>query len=191
MMHDFMKDEANHQPQNPAQDPIQAKRDKSSRIPMSIPQLKLEVPEIPGWHLYWAVESNLPRFFQGGYELVYDHEIHVNAVGIGSQHSISGNMDLGTKVSIAAGVKENGDTEYLVLVKIEEQYYREDQGKIEALNRRILKAIFKERKPIDQGGQGNNPGDTQQRYVGQADISVNGHLRPQAPLFQRRVPKQV
>lgn len=190
-MHVFMEGEANHQPQNPGQDPIQGKKDKSSRIPMSIPQLKLEVPEIPGWHLYWAVESNLPRFFQGGYELVYDKEIHVNQTGIGSQHSISGNMDLGTRVAIAAGVKENGDTEYLVLVKIEEEYYREDQSKIEDLNRRVLRAIFKEKKPVDVGGQGNNPGETQQRYVDQADISVNGRLRPQAPLFQRRQRKHV
>lgn len=190
-MYQFIENEANHQPQNPGQDPIQAKRDKSKRIPMSVPQLKLEVPEIPGWHLYWAAESNLPRFFQGGYELVYDREIHLNQTGIGSQHSISGNMDMGTRVAIAAGVKENGDTEYLVLVKIEEEYFREDQGKIEALNRRILRAIFKERKPIDQGGQGNNPGDTQQRYVDQAQISVNGHLRPQDPLFQRRQKKSV
>jgi hypothetical protein len=184
-MHNFMESEANHQPQNPAQDPILLKRDKRNRIPMSIPQLKLEVPEIPGWHLYWALENNLNRFLQAGYELVHDKEVPINQKGIGSDVSMTGNADLGTLIKVVAGVKETGDTDYFVLVKIEEEYYREDQKKIEDHNRRILRGIFKQKSPVDGAG---NPGDTQQRYVAQAD--VNRSLN-ETPLFQRRQKKHV
>ena len=177
-MHEFMNRE------NPGSPPVSRKpRDKKNRIPMSIPQQKLQVPEIPGWHLYWALEDNLPRFFDGGYELVDESEVDLNQTGLGSNHTMSGNNDLGSRVAIVAGKKESGDTDWFVLVKIEDEYYLEDQKKIEDHNRRILKAIFKEKRVIDQGGEGMNPGDTGQRYVKQADLA--------GTLFQRRHRKHV
>jgi len=181
-MHTFMEQEATSAPQNPGEDRSK-KRDKKKRIPMSVPQRKLEVPEIPGWHCYWALEDNLPRFFDGGYELVEPSEVQLNQFGLGTSRSVSGNVDLGSRVAVVAGHKENGQTDYFVLVKIEKEYYDEDQKKIEDYNRRILKAIFKEKKVFDDGAQGSNPGDTGQRYVKQADLA--------GTLFQRRHRKSV
>lgn len=183
-MHNFMEADQNAAPQNPgsAAQP-RKKRDKKNRIPMSIPQRKLEVPTIPGWHCYWALEDNLPRFFDGGYELVDASEVDLNQTGIGSNHTMAGGNDLGSRVAVVAGKKETGDTDWFVLVKIEDEYYLEDQKKIEDYNRRILKAIFREKKVFDDGSQGTNPGDTGQRYVKQADLA--------GTLFQRRHRKHV
>lgn len=181
-MYETMQNDENRAPENPGTVVTpRKKRDKKNRIPMSIPQRKLEVPSLPGWHMYWALEDNLPRFFDGGYELVDASEVDLNQTGIGSNHTMSGNNDLGSRVAIIAGKKETGDTDWFVLVKIEEEYYQEDQKKVEDFNRRILRAIFKEKRVIDDGGQGMNPGDTSQRYVKQADMA----------LFQRRQKKHV
>lgn len=158
------------------------RKDKSKRIPMSIPQLNLQVPAIPGWHLHWALESNLPRYLQGGYEFCNDGDVPVNQKGVGTSKDIDGNADMGSRIRVIAGTLPTGEPEYFVLMKIEEEYYREDQKKIEDHNTRILKAIFR-RKQVMDGSQSISQEDKAQRYVKQADIN-------KIPLFQRRLPKE-
>jgi len=132
------------------------------RIPMSTPMRKLEVPEIPGYHLHWFLDSNVPRAIQGGYEVVHDDETSINQLNIGADKLVNGSMDLGSMIRIVGGIAENGKPECLTLMKIKEEYWREDQVTLETRNAQIMAGIFKDEKIMD--GE-LNPGDKSQRYV--------------------------
>ncbi len=147
------------------------------RVPLSTPQRKLEVPEIPGRHPYWFLESNVPRALQGGYEFVHDKDVTLNQVDPATDTMESGNQDLGTQVKIGAGTDASGKAEYLVLMSIKEEWWQEDQKVLEARNASILSAIFKEEKIM--GSDQVAPEDRDARYVKTAEIS------PMKPLFQR------
>lgn len=114
------------------------------RIPMSVPRRKMEAPEIPGFHLHWFLESNVPAAVQGGYDFVNMNEVPLSQQGIGTDTVISGNADLGTQIKVVAGVGVDGRPEYQILMKIKEEWWQEDQKSIEARNASILSAIFKE-----------------------------------------------
>ena len=99
------------------------------RIPMSVPVRKLEVPDIPGYHLHWFVSNptRLQRALDAGYEYVDAREMKLNPVGLGSTTTHGGNTDLGSQVSIVSGSDEEGQPERLVLMKIKQEWYEEDQ----------------------------------------------------------------
>src|ERR1700676_276687 len=88
------------EPNNPANATVEPKRNRKNRIPMSVPMRKLEVPEISGYHLHWIKESNIPRALQACYEFVDYDEVPVNQRGVGTDTEMSGNTDLGSRVSI-------------------------------------------------------------------------------------------
>src|SRR5258708_34159878 len=134
---------------NPANPPpaVQARdADTRKRIPMSVARRKMEAPEIPGYHLHWFLESNVPSALQGGYEFVNTVEIPLNQHGVGTDTTISGNSDLGTQIKIIAGVGANNLPEYQILMKIREEWWQEDQKAIEDRNVSILSGIFKEER---------------------------------------------
>ena len=81
---------------------------------MSVPLRKLEVPEIPGYHLHWVKEANLGRALAAYYEFVEDHEVPINQRCPGTDTEISGNTDLGSRISIAAGQGADGKPERLL-----------------------------------------------------------------------------
>ena len=110
---------------------------------MSVPSRKLEVSEILGYHLYWFLESNVPRAIQGGYEFVEATEVTLNQQGVATSRSVSGNVDLGGQVKVVAGASERGGAEHLVLMKIKKEYYDADREAIEKGNERVLEAIFR------------------------------------------------
>ena len=72
--------------QNPANAP-QTRVTEATRIPMSLPELKLAVVDIPGYHLHWFRGARVPRALQAGYEYVDSSEVSIQrtglAVGIG------------------------------------------------------------------------------------------------------------
>jgi hypothetical protein len=151
---------------NPANVPTNAAPEKK-RIPLSIPSRKLEVAEIPGWHLYWFLESNVPRAVQGGYVFVKDEEVTLNQHNVAADKSISGNVDLGSQVKVVGGVSESGGAEHLVLMKIKQEWYDEDKRAIEAKNASVMAAIF--RDEAIPGGEPSLAGaDTSNRYVSTA-----------------------
>lgn len=135
------------------------------RIPMSVPILKLEIPEgaCPGFHLYWFLDRNIQRAIRAGYEFVNADEVSINQVGIATGSTISGNSDMGTRVSIPAGVGPDNQPEHLYLMKIKQEWWTADQKEIEKVNTRTMDAIFKEKQVA--GSDKVSPEDREKRYV--------------------------
>ena len=128
---------------NPANKPEQEKAARK-RIPMSTPNRRLEAPEIPGYHLYWFVDKNVPRAIQAGYEFVEDREVSINQRGVGTDNTVSGNADLGSHIKVIAGTAEGGGVEHLTLMKIKEEYWLEDRKEIDERNAGVMSAIFRD-----------------------------------------------
>jgi hypothetical protein len=153
------------EPNNPANASPEAKGARRARIPMSVPMLKLEVPEIPGYHSHWIRGDNIQRALAAWYEFVGYDEIPVNQLNPATDAEVSGNTDLGSQVSIAAGVDKNGHPQRLTLMKLKEEHWLADRKKIDERNASVMEAIFRGEKIIDEGADATNPGDTSHRYV--------------------------
>lgn len=162
-------------PVNPANAPAKAKIERD-RIPMSLPQLKLAVPEIPGYHLHWmrGTPSRISQALRAGYEFVNDGDVEVpghNVAGIQS-----GNTDMGTRVSVLAGqaLGEDGREERLYLMKIKKEWWEADQKAIEDRNEQVAASL---RGGRAGDGSGN---DLSNRYIPDA------HKKGVADLFTRK-----
>ena len=135
------------------------------RIPMSVPVRRLEVPEIPGYHLHWfnGDRARIQRAMDGGYEFVDERDMRLIQGGLGSISTHSGNTDLGSQVSVASGTDEDGNPVRMILMKIKLEWYNEDQLLVDKRNQSVADALV--------GGQiagdKENPSDsTNFRYVG-------------------------
>ncbi len=151
------------EPNNPANATVEPKGNRAMRIPMSVPMRKLEVPEIPGYHSHWIKESNIPRALQAWYEFVEFDEVPINQRGVGTDTEITGNTDLGSRVSIQAGVGADGRAERLVLMKLREDLWLEDRAKIDGRHAAMMGQIFRGEKII--GTERDNAEDQGSRYV--------------------------
>lgn len=131
------------------------------RIPLSVPRRKLECTPIPGYVLYWFKESNITIAQQAGYDFVDNREVTLNQGVESSSSDLSGNTDLGSRVSVLGGTTERGHPERLVLMKIREDWWREDRKLLDNENAAIIHTIF--------GGQivagDRGVGDHSQSYV--------------------------
>lgn len=141
------------------------------RVPMTFPVLKLEVPEIPGYHLHWmeGTAQRLTQAEKAGYEFVDESEVQVNETRLGGDASKSGNTDLGTRVSTVAGKEVGGDGQpiRLYLMKQRQEWYEEDQKILEKRNTSIaetLTASFR-RGVVGGPAAGETSEDVGQRYV--------------------------
>lgn len=159
------------------------------RVSMAIPTRKLEVPEIPGYWLYWFIDRNVPKAIDAGYEFVDVGEIPLTQHNPGNSKDIDGNMDMGTRVTQIGGKGENGQPEHLILMKLREEWAAEDRGIRDQRNAKILSAIFKgEDIP---GSEGMSRQDKQLRYVKQADLQTPSPPRNETALMQRPPRKRV
>lgn len=159
------------------------------RVSMAIPTRKLEVPEIPGYWLYWFADRNVPMAINAGYEFVDVGEIPVSQHNPATSKDINGSMDLGSRVTLIGGKGENGQPEHLILMKLREEWASEDRGIRDDRNAKILSAIFKgEDIP---GSEGMSRQDKQVRYVKQADLQTPAPPRNETSLMQRPPRKRV
>lgn len=140
---------------NPA-NPVERKR--PARIPMSVPRQRLQVPEMPGFHLHWFREDNVAHAKAAYYEHVNRGEIETNQLNPGNSVAADGNTDPGTLVSLVADKTESGTPVRAYLMKLPEELYQEDQRKIEELNARIMEAIFGDEAKVGDAGQVENLG---------------------------------
>jgi len=135
------------------------------RVPMSVPVQRLEAADIPGHHLHWFTGSadRIQRALDGGYEYVDEREIKINNVSLGGDSAVSGNTDMGSRVSVVSGQElgKDGQPVRLVLMKIKQEWWDEDQKVIEAKNDRVRDSLLGGMIGADQ----DRPGDTQHRYV--------------------------
>ena len=90
--------------------------------------------------------------------------------------SADGNTDMGTRVSIVSGqdVGQDGQANRLYLMKIRQDWWEEDQAKLEDRNEQIATTL--------RGGAdvGNNPNGSENRYVPES------HKKNVAELFTRK-----
>lgn len=146
------------------------------RIPMSVPRRKLEVSEIPGFHLHWFKEPNVGWALQGGYTFVESREMSVTQTNVGGDSETSGNQDLGSRIRVMSAITEGANPEYFVLMKTRQEWFDEDQREIAKRNMEIMRAIFRDKRIL--GPAGMHPSDADVRYVSKA-------------LFSRPLPKDV
>lgn len=154
---------------------------KRQRRPMSAPTRRLETTKIPGYHLHWIREQNIPRAQEAGYEFVRTAEVSVNHRNVSVPSEVGSTADLSDRVSVQYG----GDTLYLL--KLEESLYQEDMAAIAARNVEVWEQIFRGEEIVGQGQ--SNPGDTSHRYVKQAEATGGDLARAQrsrTPLFGRK-----
>lgn len=137
---------------------------EASRVPMSVRQQKLAVPDIPGYHLHYAMEKRVPAMLRAGYEFVSADEVDLTNLDIAGDRGTSGNTDLGSRVSISAG--DSDDSGRLVLMKLRNEWWNQDCERMEQENEKIAARI-----------RGGNIGD------GSEDHSKHKYLKDGQELF--------
>lgn len=134
---------ATFNPANPDGVAASAPKLARRRIPLSVPRRKLEATPIPGYVLYWFKESNTEIAIQAGYDFVDAEEVTINQTNEAGSSEASGNTDLGSRVSVIGDrVGERGVPERLILMKIPEDWWREDRELLDNENAAIIKTIF-------------------------------------------------
>ncbi len=151
------------QPNNPANSTVEPKAQRK-RIPMSTPVLRLEVPEIPGYHCHWIRDWAVPRALQASYQFVNFDEVPVNQRNPGTDASITGASNLSSQIRVAAGIGPDGNPEHLVLMKLPLELWIEDRKIIDDRNASVMNAIFRGEKIIGTE-KDSNQDDTKLRYV--------------------------
>ena len=148
------------------------------RIPMSVPVQKLEAPDVAGYHLHWFMNSpeRIQRALDGGYEFVDEREIKVNSVSLGGDSALSGNTDLGSRVSVISGqeVGKDGQPTRLVLMKIRQEWYEEDQKLVDERNAQTANAL----SGGMLGAEKETSGDARHRYVDKARTQIPDLFKP-------------
>jgi hypothetical protein len=148
---------------NPANAP-EKRKEVRGRIPMSLPQQKLSVPDLPGYHLHWMIgkADRLAQAERAGYSFVSQDEVDMNTVGIASGLDDSGHTDLGSRVSHISGVDETGgQPTRLYLMKLPLEYWEEDQAKLGKVNENIA-AVMRGERGFQATGEGM---DNSNRYA--------------------------
>jgi hypothetical protein len=148
------------------------------RIPMSVPVQRLEVPDLPGYHLHWFLSTpeRLQRAMDGGYEFVNEGEMQINNVSLGGDSAVSGSTDMGSRVSIVSGqeVGKDGQPTRLILMKIRQEWWDEDQQLIEARNTKVRDSLLGGMI----GAEHDKRGDSQHRYVDKARTQIPDFFKP-------------
>ena len=108
------------QTQNPSVAPGKTSVERQ-RVPMSVPVQRLEVPEIPGYHLHWINDypGRVDAALDNGYEFVSAGEVGKTSFNVGATEG---------QIKHSVGVQENGDPLYAYLMKIRQEWYDEDQS---------------------------------------------------------------
>lgn len=153
---------------NPSNAP--AKRvSEADRIPLSVPQMRLAVPERGGWHRHWFVSKNVQRALRAGYTFVDAQDVEVYNPDIAGDVNTSGSTDLGSRVSMLAGgfIEGTTEAERLYLMELPSELRTKDLAAMEQVNENIAAALRGGR--ATPGGTGGAPaegaGDRARRYL--------------------------
>lgn len=135
-----MSDAAEAIKTNPANpQPAVEQRAKPRRIPMSVPSLKLAVPEIPGYHQHWFLAEEVAQAMRAGYTFVEPEDTDTSL----REFAGGENQDMGTRVSSLAGrdIGPDGQPVRLYLMKLPESDWLEDQRALEGRSEQMLDAL--------------------------------------------------
>lgn len=167
---------------NPAESIVDARermlKERGERLSLNAPDRRLEVPPIPGYHLHWFLERNIHKALAGWYEFVTPDEVpSTTDRSIGGRSKGAASEDLGgSRVAVVGGVNEQNLPEQLVLMKIRQEWYFDEQRKIADRNLSIIKQIFHKKAPILEPGELQT--DADMRYTREAVIDMsNGRFR--------------
>jgi hypothetical protein len=154
---------AEAKPANPANAP-QTRVTEANRVPMNLPELRLAVPDVPGYSLHWFLGQNVQRALRAGYEFLDASEANLTNAGVANDAATSGSTDLGSRVSVIAGglVEGTMEPQRLYLMKIRQEWRDKDAAELEKVNERVAAAI--------RGGQ-PAPGQTVPGETGQDRLS--------------------
>lgn len=124
------------------------------RIPMSTPRRKLEImQEIPGYHMHWFRDDKVAQALDAGYIRVQRNEVSLNVNNPGAKPGSDGNTALDSNVSIVGGKTDDGDPIGLTLMKIQEEYFLEDQKVLEQHNIQKMQSIFENEMILSKDGR--------------------------------------
>lgn len=147
---------AEMQASNPANVP---EKKVAKRVPLSVPTLKLAVPEIPGYVCYWfrGTSQRLQQARRAGYEFVERDEVALNETGFANGFDDDGNSDLGTRVSVSAGDSgaEDGGIR-LYLMKVRKEFWDEDRQLMEDKQAAIAGQLRGDKAPTEAGMDSSN-----------------------------------
>ncbi len=158
------------------------------RIPLSVPQRKLEVPEIPGYKCHWfrGTPQRIAQASSAGFDFVHPDEVNINQVSIGGDAQKGGNTDMGTRVSVIEGgeVDGGGNAVRMYLMKQKLEDWREDQAILQERNDSIADALTAGYRQGTVGGkaEGETAEDAALRYVDTKRSKI-------PELFRRKVRK--
>jgi hypothetical protein len=158
---------------------------RRKRIPMSVPQQRLEVQDVPGWRLYWFKEENVARAYcDAHWDFVTNEEVALNRISIAGHPERSGNTDLGSGVSIVAGTDQHGHPQRLILMKLPIELFKEDQAELMQRSVSRLSGVFEGEKLFGEDGEINDSG--QLTYTKDVSFRSRGTY---VPLMNRPVRK--
>lgn len=141
------------------------------RIPMTEPTRKLEVPEMPGYHLQWILGTpqRIQQALNASYTFVTNAEVQTNNQDIAGDVAASGNTDLGDRVSIleGSGLEHAGQAVRLYLMKQRQEDYLEDQAISQRAADRVADSLTGAYQQGRIGGAapGETGSDMSTRYV--------------------------
>lgn len=127
---------------------------RAKRVPFGVPKSKLEISQgIPGYHLHWINDSpgRVHEAQAGGYEFVTPSEVGWEQDGTEQ------------RVKKRVGLQEDGSAMNAYLMKIRQDWYEEDQQKIQAVQDQFDDAI--RRGTL-------NEQNTDKRYVPKEGIKI-------------------
>lgn len=159
------------------------------RIPLSVPQRKLEVPAIPGFYLRWfrGTPQRLAQAERAGFEFVDEHEVELNNLSLGGDATKAGNTDLGSRVSVIEGSETDGAGQAvrMYLMKQPLALKKEDDTITEERNDSVAAALTAQYRDgtIGHGAAGapsEDASDVAARYVDKSRTKVPG-------LFQKKI----
>lgn len=151
---------------NPA-NPAPKRVTEATRVPMSVPQLRLELPEIPGYHTHWFLGRNVPRALKAGYEFLSEDDADVVQKGIANDREESGSTDMGSRVSTFAGglVEGTAEPERLYAMKLRREWRDRDIAAFEAVNERVAAALRGGQNVNRAGAPAETADDVRRRYM--------------------------
>lgn len=152
------------------------------RIPLSVPQRKLEVPPIPGYYLRWirGTAQRLLEAERAGFEFVLPEEVDLNNTLLGGDATHAGSTDMGSRVSVAEGAEvEGGQAVRLFLMKQKMEYYLEDKQIVQDRNDSVAASLTDQYQSGRVGGQaaGETAADTSLRYVDRSRSKIPDMFR--------------
>ncbi len=153
---------------------------RETRVPMSLPLQKLDMPKIPGFHTHWmrADESRIRQAMKAGYTFVEQADLDeigaaVNNFDIGGDAQASGSSDMGSRITVLSGNETDatGKPVKLVLMKLPQAWRDEDMKAQEQQADNTVRALRSE-GGASQEEAAKRQHDMSNRYRGETNRNI-------------------